>query len=71
MKTDNENFMKKCLECVEQSKIDIYKQPNHPENDDPNYLHFDHYNEEIHGPIRHSWLQQNVSILLNVMTKIY
>lgn len=67
MKTDNEKFKKKCVDCVEQSKIDIYKLPNHSENDDQNYLHFDHYNEDIHGPIRRSWLQQKVCILLNYL----
>jgi len=67
LKTDNEKFIKKCVDCVEQSKIDIYKQPNHSENDDPNYLHFDHYNEEIHGPIRRSLFQQKVCILLNYL----
>lgn len=56
--------MKKCEDCVEQSKIDVYKEPN-PENNDPNYLHFDHYNDEIHGAIKRSWLQQKVCILLN------
>lgn len=54
--------MKKCEDCVDQSQIDIYKQPNHPENNDPNYLHFDHYNEEIHGTIKRLWLQQKVCI---------
>lgn len=56
--------MKKCIDCVGQSQVDIYKQPNHSENDDPNYLHFDHFNEEIHGIIRRSWVQQKVSILI-------
>lgn len=65
LKTDNEKYMKKCEECVEQSKIDIYKQPSNSEDNDPNYLHFDHYNEEIHGAVRRSWHQQKVNILLN------
>lgn len=52
--------MKKCENCVEQSQIDIYKPPTHPENNDPNYLLFDHYNEDIHGTIRRSWFQQKV-----------
>lgn len=64
LKIDNEKYMKKCVDCVEQSQVDIYKQPNHSENNDPNYLHFDHFNEEIHGTIRRSWLQQKVSVLL-------
>lgn len=62
--TDNEKYIKKCEECVEQSQIDIYKQPNHPENNDPNYLHFDHYIEEVHGAIRQSWHQKKVCFLL-------
>lgn len=65
MKTDNETFMKKCEDCVKQSQIDIYKMPNHSEDNDPNYLLFDQYNEETHGTIRQSWLQQKVCILLN------
>lgn len=56
--------MKKCEDCAKQSQIDIYKVPNHSEDNDPNYLIFDHFNEEIHGAIKHSWLQQKVSILL-------
>lgn len=56
--------MKKCEECVEQSKIDIYKQPNHPEDNDPNYLLFDQYNEDTHGTIRRSWFQQKVCLLI-------
>lgn len=63
MKTDNEKFIKKCEDCVEQSRIHIYKQPSHVESNDPNYLHFDHYNEEVHGPIRRSWHQQKVCVL--------
>lgn len=55
-------YMKKCEDCVEQSRINIYKQP---EDNDPNYLIFDHYNEEVHGAIRRSMLQQKVCILLN------
>ncbi|VVC31302.1 Ubiquitin-conjugating enzyme E2,Ubiquitin-conjugating enzyme/RWD-like [Cinara cedri] len=57
-KTDKDNYIKKCEDCVKQSQIEIYNQPNNPENDDPNYLHFDHYNEETHGSIRRTWLQQ-------------
>lgn len=56
--------MKKCEECVEHSQVDIYKQPKHSEID-PNYLLFDIYDEEIHGTIRRSWLQQKVCIILN------
>lgn len=52
--------MKKCEDCVKQSQIDIYKQPMHLENIDPNYLLFDVYDEEIHGTLRRSWLQQKV-----------
>lgn len=62
LETDNEKYVKKCHDCVGQSQIDIYKQPNDPEINDPNYLHFDHYNEEIHGTIRRSWFQQKVCI---------
>jgi len=58
LRTDNEKYLKKCEDCVEQSQIDIYKQPNHAESNDPNYLLFDHYNEDIHGPIRRTWFQQ-------------
>lgn len=57
--------MKKCEECVRQSQVDIYKQPKYSENNDPNYLLFDIYDEEIHGAIRRSWVQQKVCILLN------
>lgn len=57
--------MKKCEDCVVQSQVDIYKLPKHSENNDPNYLVFDVYDEEIHGTVRRSWLQQKVSILLN------
>lgn len=32
---------------------------------DPNYLLFDVYDEEIHGAIRRSWLQQKVCNVLN------
>lgn len=52
-------YIKKCEDCVEQSRINIYKQP---EDNDPNYLIFDHYNEEVHGAIRRSMLQQKVCI---------
>ncbi|KAL5234553.1 hypothetical protein ACI65C_001963 [Semiaphis heraclei] len=58
LKTDNEKYMKKCEECVRQSQVDIYKQPKYSENNDPNYLLFDIYDEEIHGAIRRSWVQQ-------------
>lgn len=57
--------MKKCEDCVVQSQVDIYKLPKHSENNDPNYLVFDVYDEEIHGTVRRSWLQQKVCILLN------
>jgi len=57
--------MKKCEDCVRQSQVDIYKQPKNSENNDPNYLLFDIYDEEIHGAIRRSWLQQKVCILQN------
>lgn len=52
--------MKKCEDCVRQSQIDIYKQPMDSENIDPNYLLFDIYDEEIHGTLRRSWIQQKV-----------
>lgn len=65
LKTNNEKYMKKCDDCVEQSQVDIYKQPKHSENIDPNYLLFDIYDEEIHGTLRRSLLQQKVCILLN------
>lgn len=70
MKTDKEKYIKKCDDCIEQSKINIYKQSNLPENDDPNYLHFDHYNEEIHGAIRRSWFQQKVCIIKTIYVLI-
>lgn len=57
--------MKKCEDCVKQSQIDIYKQPMHSENIDPNYLLFDVYDEEIHGTLRRSWLQQKVCNFIN------
>lgn len=65
MKTDNEKYMKKCGDCVRQSQVEIYNQPKHSENNDPNYLLFDIYDEEIHGTIRRQWLQQKVCILFN------
>lgn len=64
MKADYEKYVQKCEECVEQSKIDIYKTPVHDESNDPNYLLFDQYNEDTHGTIRRSWFQQKVCILL-------
>ncbi|XP_050537282.1 AKT-interacting protein-like isoform X2 [Daktulosphaira vitifoliae] len=61
LKTENERFVKKCEECVEQSRIDIYKQPNQPECEDPHYILFDRYDEGIHGLTRQSWIHQKES----------
>ncbi|XP_050436205.1 AKT-interacting protein-like [Adelges cooleyi] len=58
LKSDNENFMKKCQECVERSRTDVYKQPDHPESNDPHYILFEPYIEEMHGPSKRSWFLQ-------------
>lgn len=60
LEIDKDKYIKKCEDCVELSQIEVYNQPNNPEDDDPNYLHFDHFNEETHGSIKQSWLQQKV-----------
>ena len=41
-----EDFVSKVRICVESSQATIY---NAPTIDDPNYLKFDPYNEEVHG----------------------
>ncbi|XP_073845645.1 ubiquitin E2 variant domain-containing protein pendolino isoform X1 [Musca autumnalis] len=60
-------FIAKVKECIDSNKEHLYDEPP---TDDPHYIAFEQFNEEVHGPVKERIREGKEPILTNTTTSV-